>query len=161
MTETDPHHVWGDEPEERDASDALADFEATDRGKQERWHDRRSIYPIKVVGKFIGRNAKRVAVTIVGFALILVGIALLVLPGPGWALIFVGLAVLATEYVWAQRLLNKAKEQAIKAKDLALGKKRQRAEKKEARRAERAARREAAAVTPDPTATPPNEAVEG
>jgi len=164
MTDDKRHQVWGDDPEERDASDALADFEATDRGKQERWHDRRSIYPIKVVGKFIGRNAKRVAVTIAGFGLILVGVALLVLPGPGWVVIFLGLAVLATEYVWAQRLLNKAKAQAIKAKDLALGKKQQRAQKKEARRAERDAKRSAPTATPtaqDRPATSSNEAAEG
>jgi len=95
---------------------------------------------------------------------VVVGVALLVLPGPGWVVIFLGLAVLATEYVWAQRLLNKAKAQAIKAKDLALGKKQQRAQKKEARRAERDAKRSAPTATPtaqDRPATSSNEAAEG
>ncbi|MEX0756046.1 MAG: PGPGW domain-containing protein [Actinomycetota bacterium] len=133
---TDPQRerqVWGDDPEERDASAAIAEFEAGG-GRQGRWHDHWSIFPFKVVAKFIGRNAKRVAVTIAGFALIIAGIAMLVLPGPGWAAIFLGLAVLATEYVWAQRLLNKAKEKATQAKDLALGRKRKRDEKKKDRR---------------------------
>ncbi len=136
------HEVWGDDPEERDASATVAEFEAGEREEERRWHDHWTIFPFKVVARFIGRNAKRVAVTILGFLLIIAGIAMLVLPGPGWAAIFLGLAVLATEYVWAQRLLNKAKEKATQAKDLALGRKNRRAEKraqkKEARRADRA-----------------------
>jgi hypothetical protein len=39
---------------------------------------------------------------------------------PGWALIFVGLGILATEYVWARRLLMKAKRVAQAAADKAL-----------------------------------------
>ena len=62
--------------------------------------------------RWIGRNSKRAAVTIAGFALILAGIVLLVLPGPGWLLIIIGLAVLATEYVWAERALDVAKQKA-------------------------------------------------
>jgi uncharacterized protein (TIGR02611 family) len=138
------HQVWGDDPEERDASAAVAEFEAVEHEPERRWHDHWTIFPFKVVARFIGRNAKRVAVTILGFLLIVAGIAMLVLPGPGWAAIFLGLAVLATEYVWAQRLLNKAKEKATQAKDLALGRKNRRAEKraekKEARRVEQAER---------------------
>jgi len=56
--------------------------------------------------------AKRFAVTIVGAALLLVGLAMMVLPGPGIVLIVAGLAVLATEYVWARTLLVRAKRQA-------------------------------------------------
>jgi uncharacterized protein (TIGR02611 family) len=62
-------------------------------------------------------------VTIAGFAVLLAGIALLVLPGPGWLLIFIGLAILATEYVWAERLLAAAKRKAEQAKDVVLRKK--------------------------------------
>jgi hypothetical protein len=58
---------------------------------------------------------KKSAVTVVGIALVAGGIALLVLPGPGILLVAAGLAVLATEYVWAQRLVGKAKESAKKA----------------------------------------------
>jgi uncharacterized protein (TIGR02611 family) len=53
--------------------------------------------------RWIGRNSKRAAITIVGFTLILIGIVLIPLPGPGWLIIFAGLAVLASEYVWAER----------------------------------------------------------
>ena len=45
------------------------------------------------------------------------GIAMLALPGPGWAAIFLGLAILSTEYVWAQRMLNYAKRKGQEAKD--------------------------------------------
>jgi uncharacterized protein (TIGR02611 family) len=76
-----------------------------------------------MVARFIRRSGKRIAVTIAGFAVLLAGIALLVLPGPGWLLIFIGLAILATEYVWAERLLTAAKRKAEQAKDVVLRKK--------------------------------------
>lgn len=41
-------------------------------------------------------------VLIVGSALVIAGLALLVLPGPGWAAIFLGFAVLATEFAFAE-----------------------------------------------------------
>jgi hypothetical protein len=61
----------------------------------------------------MGRNGKRAGVTILGFTLVLGGLAGLVLPiVPGWLLIIPGLAILATEYVWAQRVLEEAKRRA-------------------------------------------------
>ena len=66
--------------------------------------------------RFIGRSSKRVAVAVVGAALVLAGLAMFVLPGPGILVVILGLAVLATEFVWAERLLDRAKEQAGKAK---------------------------------------------
>lgn len=60
---------------------------------------------------------KRFAVTILGGALLLLGLAMMVLPGPGILVIVAGLAVLATEYVWARRLLVKAKGQAQKVQE--------------------------------------------
>lgn len=47
----------------------------------------------------------RALVLLVGLALVVVGILLLLLPGPGWATILLGLVVLASEYTWANRLL--------------------------------------------------------
>ena len=123
------HDVWGDDPEEVDASAVVEELLA-DPGTAKRWHDHPSIVWVKAVGRFIGRNGKRVGITIAGFAVILAGIALLVLPGPGWLLIFAGLAILSTEYVWARRLLVKAKTKAEQAKDVVLRKKAAKAEKK-------------------------------
>lgn len=114
------HEIWGDDPEERDASEVIAELEATEPDFERRWHEHPAFLPVKAVGRFIGRNGKRIAVTIVGFVVILAGIAMLVLPGPGWAAIFLGLAILATEYVWARRLLDQAKERFGQAKDAVL-----------------------------------------
>ena len=87
------------------------------------WHDHPLLAPFKAVALFIKRSGKRIAVTIAGGVVILVGVAMLVLPGPGIVVILAGLAILATEYVWAERLLRMAKERAVQAKDKVLGKK--------------------------------------
>jgi uncharacterized protein (TIGR02611 family) len=47
----------------------------------------------------------RVVVGLLGAAIVVVGIVLIPLPGPGWLIVFAGLAILATEFVWAERLL--------------------------------------------------------
>jgi uncharacterized protein (TIGR02611 family) len=60
----------------------------------------------------IGRVLWRVAITIVGVVVIIAGIILLPLPGPGWVVIFAGLGLLATEYEWARRLLRSARTKA-------------------------------------------------
>ena len=46
---------------------------------------------------------------ILGISLLSLGIVFLVLPGPGIPLIIAGLAILATEFTWAEILLNKSK----------------------------------------------------
>jgi uncharacterized protein (TIGR02611 family) len=48
----------------------------------------------------------KVAVTLVGLAVLLAGIVMMVAPGPGVVGILLGLAILATEYHWARRLLG-------------------------------------------------------
>jgi uncharacterized protein (TIGR02611 family) len=65
--------------------------------------------------RFIWRSGKRAAVFVVGVALVVVGLIMFVTPGPGIVLVVAGLAVLATEFAWAEHLLDKAKEQAAKA----------------------------------------------
>jgi putative transmembrane protein PGPGW len=81
-------------------------------------------FPFGVTIRFIGRNGRRIGVSIAGFALLLAGLAMLVLPGPGLLVIIAGLAVLATEYVWAERALNLAKQKAEQAKNKVLRRKR-------------------------------------
>jgi len=44
-----------------------------------------------------------------GFALLIAGVAMLALPGPGWITIAAGLALLSTEFEWARRWLEKLK----------------------------------------------------
>ncbi len=53
----------------------------------------------------------QLAVGFVGLVVIVVGIILLPLPGPGWVIIFLGLGVWATEFDWAKRLLQFARHQ--------------------------------------------------
>jgi tellurite resistance protein TerC len=57
-------------------------------------------------------QAKRLIILIVGSSVLLIGLALLVLPGPAFVVIPLGLAILATEFIWARRLLNRIKEGA-------------------------------------------------
>ena len=57
----------------------------------------------------VKRKTKRVATAIIGGLIVIVGIIAIPYPGPGWLIVFAGLAVLATEFEWAQRLLDKAR----------------------------------------------------
>lgn len=56
------------------------------------------------------RKIKRLIVAVVGGTVLLMGLAMVVLPGPATLVIPAGLAILATEFVWAQRLLHRIKE---------------------------------------------------
>ena len=48
----------------------------------------------------------RVIILVIGLSIVGLGIFFLLFPGPGWAAIILGLIVLATEFAWAQRVLN-------------------------------------------------------
>ena len=56
------------------------------------------------------RQAKRVVIVVIGFTILLIGIVMIALPGPAVLVIPAGLAILATEFLWAKRLLQKFKE---------------------------------------------------
>jgi uncharacterized protein (TIGR02611 family) len=55
---------------------------------------------------------RRIIVAVVGATVLLIGIALLVLPGPAFIVIPIGLAILATEFAWARHWLNKVRGMA-------------------------------------------------
>jgi uncharacterized protein (TIGR02611 family) len=57
--------------------------------------------------KVIARNAKRLMILILGAAVLAAGLAMLALPGPGVLVIILGLVILATEFAWAERLLDR------------------------------------------------------
>ena len=61
------------------------------------------------------RFARKVAVAVIGSSVLAFGIALIVLPGPAFIVIPLGLAILATEFVWARRLLRRVKQGAASA----------------------------------------------
>lgn len=64
---------------------------------------------------------RRVIMAVIGGTILLLGIAMIVLPGPAIVVIPLGLAVLATEFIWARRWLNKARKLFQKAKDRVTG----------------------------------------
>jgi len=55
-----------------------------------------------------------------GFTLLLVGVIMVFTPGPGWLVIFLGLTLLAAEFVWAQRLMDRMKQEGNRLKDTVL-----------------------------------------
>lgn len=58
--------------------------------------------------------AKRVGLEVVGWTLVVGGIAALILPGPGLLMLFGGMAVLSQQYEWAERRLAPIKYRALK-----------------------------------------------
>ena len=65
--------------------------------------------------------AKKVVIFVFGITVLLIGILLLVLPGPGILLIAIALLILATEFLWAKKFLEKIKEKSKRIKKKTLG----------------------------------------
>jgi hypothetical protein len=61
----------------------------------------------------VAKHGKRVGLEILGWGLILAGIAGLVLPGPGLLGIFAGLVILSQQYDWAERRVEPVKKKAL------------------------------------------------
>ncbi|MFI9204413.1 TIGR02611 family protein [Streptomyces sp. NPDC053048] len=85
--------------------------------------------PVKPLGSraphFIKRSRPlhiswQVGVFVVGLAVVVAGIIMLPLPGPGWLVIFGGMAIWATEFVWAQLVLRWTKRKVTEAAQRAL-----------------------------------------
>lgn len=63
------------------------------------------------------RWLRKAAVLVIGGTVLLVGVALIVLPGPAFVVIPAGLAILATEFLWARKLLARAQAKVARAAD--------------------------------------------
>ncbi|MEU0536266.1 PGPGW domain-containing protein [Amycolatopsis tolypomycina] len=63
----------------------------------------------------IGKQTKRILITVAGAVLLLVGVLLLVLPGPGLLLVLAGLLVLASEFPALERYVDPVRDRAMKA----------------------------------------------
>ncbi len=63
--------------------------------------------------KAVAKHSKRVVLEVIGWTLVLAGIAALVLPGPGLLGIFAGLVILSQQYEWAERRVEPVKEKAL------------------------------------------------
>lgn len=59
--------------------------------------------------RFVPASVRKLFIAIIGGTVVLIGLALIVLPGPAFIVIPVGLAILATEFAWARSVLNRAK----------------------------------------------------
>lgn len=76
----------------------------------------RTTVDVRAVVRFFLRGTRRAALTVVGFAFVVIGLAGLVLPVlPGWVLIIGGFAVLSREYSWAHSGLTFARRQAARS----------------------------------------------
>jgi uncharacterized protein (TIGR02611 family) len=65
-------------------------------------------------------QVRRVFRIVTGFTLLFAGVVMLVTPGPGWLVIFLGLGLLAAEFVWARRLMERIKREGHRFKDVVL-----------------------------------------
>jgi uncharacterized protein (TIGR02611 family) len=55
-------------------------------------------------------------IIVAGFTVLIIGVAMIVLPGPAVVVIPLGLAILATEFIWARTLLTTVKERVLRMK---------------------------------------------
>ena len=71
---------------------------------------------IRMAWKGVPKPVRQVVTLVIGGTLIIIGGLLVVLPGPfTLPFVFAGLVVLAAEFVWAERILERAKHHAKKA----------------------------------------------
>jgi uncharacterized protein (TIGR02611 family) len=67
-------------------------------------------------------QVRRIFRVVAGFTLLAAGVVMLITPGPGWVAILLGLGLLAAEFVWARRLMDRIKREGNRIKDTVLGK---------------------------------------
>jgi hypothetical protein len=63
------------------------------------------------------RQVRRLVILLVGTTVVLVGLIMLVTPGPAFVVVPIGLAILAIEFTWARRLLRHVRERAAQVRD--------------------------------------------
>lgn len=75
--------------------------------------------PAPVSGDRLGlvRMVRRLIVFVLGFSVLLVGVVMIVAPGPAFVVIPLGLAILATEFVWARVILESLKKRLLRPKE--------------------------------------------
>lgn len=59
------------------------------------------------------KKIKKIFIAVIGFTILLIGIVMILLPGPAIIVIPIGLAILATEFVWAKLLLRRLKRKIL------------------------------------------------
>ena len=76
-------------------------FAARKRAWQRRLNEKLGLDRMPVIRKLI--------YSVIGITVLLIGIAMIVLPGPAFIVIPVGLAILASEYAWARRIIRRGR----------------------------------------------------
>lgn len=66
--------------------------------------------------KVVAAPLRKLIIALIGGTVLLIGIALIVLPGPAFIVIPIGLAILATEFTWARRAVVKARAMVARAR---------------------------------------------
>jgi uncharacterized protein (TIGR02611 family) len=59
---------------------------------------------------------RKLIVAVIGITILLIGVAMVVLPGPAFIVIPIGLGILATEFAWARRAVRRARVMIAKAR---------------------------------------------
>jgi uncharacterized protein (TIGR02611 family) len=62
------------------------------------------------------KQSKKLVISVIGFTVLLIGLAMVVLPGPAFIVIPIGLGILAAEFVWASKFLEKVRNKFQKRK---------------------------------------------
>jgi len=63
-------------------------------------------------------QVRRLSRIVGGFTLLLIGVVMIVTPGPGWLVILLGLGLLAAEFVWARRLMDRIKRESDRVRNV-------------------------------------------
>jgi uncharacterized protein (TIGR02611 family) len=63
-------------------------------------------------------QVRRVFRVVFGFTLLLAGVVMFFTPGPGWLVILLGLSLLAAEFIWARRLMDRMKREGGRVRDV-------------------------------------------
>jgi tellurite resistance protein TerC len=95
-------------------------------------------------------QVRRVFRIVVGFTLLLAGVVMLVTPGPGWVVILLGLGLLAAEFVWARRLMDRIKREGDRVREALMGRSSKNVEAEPARDPNEVSQPTAAAAEVDP-----------
>jgi uncharacterized protein (TIGR02611 family) len=66
------------------------------------------------------QQVRRIFLILAGFTLLLLGIIMVFTPGPGTPVILMGLGLLAAEFVWARRIMDRIKRESTRLKDAIL-----------------------------------------
>jgi tellurite resistance protein TerC len=73
----------------------------------------RKLFHLEDVSPFI----RRIIVGVIGGTVLIVGVAMIVLPGPAVVVVPLGLAILGTEFLWARIWLRRARKLMAQAKE--------------------------------------------